>query len=56
LWSYATGNTVYALPAVADEVVYVGTDDSTVDAFDVAGGSNSVARSDPVSLTPNRSP
>jgi len=38
LWLGPTGGAVYSSPAVADGVVYVGSDDGNLYAFDAAGG------------------
>jgi len=38
LWNYSTGDEVYSSPAVADGVVYVGSDDHTIYAFDASTG------------------
>jgi outer membrane protein assembly factor BamB len=37
-WSYLTGNAVYSSPAVADGVVYVGSDDGNIDAVNAGTG------------------
>jgi outer membrane protein assembly factor BamB len=37
LWSYATGGTVSARPAIANGVVYIGSDDGNVYAFGLTG-------------------
>lgn len=38
LWSYATGNQVYSSPAVANGVVYIGSDDGNLYALNAATG------------------
>jgi outer membrane protein assembly factor BamB len=38
LWSYATGGSIYASPAVADGVVYVGSSDDNLYALGAHGG------------------
>ena len=38
-WSYATGNSVYSSPAVANGLVYVGSDDDKLYALDAVTGS-----------------
>jgi len=38
LWSYQTGDPVYSSPAVADGVMYVGSNDGNVYAFDSTTG------------------
>jgi outer membrane protein assembly factor BamB len=39
LWTYATGGQVWSSPAVANGVVYVGSDDGKVHAFELKKGS-----------------
>ena len=53
LWSYTTGNSVYSSPAVANGVVYVGSYDGNVYAFDLSGGTAAPARPAPASLHPD---
>jgi len=36
LWSYATGDTINSSPAVANGIVYVGSDDHSLYAFDAS--------------------
>jgi hypothetical protein len=40
LWSATTGNIVFSSPAVANGVVYVGSNDHNLYAFDAAGVTN----------------
>ena len=37
VWSYTTGGSITSTPSVADGVVYIGSGDSYVDAFDLYG-------------------
>jgi outer membrane protein assembly factor BamB len=50
LWSYTAGSTVFSSPAVASGVVYTGSNDGKVYAFDLGGGSNTVRRPEPSAL------
>jgi outer membrane protein assembly factor BamB len=52
-WSFTTGNQVVSSPAVANGVVYTGSDDGNVYAFDLAGGLARPTRPNPASLHPN---
>ncbi len=51
LWTAATGGVVTPSPAVAGGVVYVGSDDGTLYAFDAAGGSSTCSGT-PKTCTP----
>ncbi len=54
-WSYTTGSGVFSSPAVANGVVYVGSDDSKVYAFEVPGSLGTPNRPNPASLRPDYS-
>ena len=53
-WSYATGGTVYSSPAVANGVVYVGSEDNNLYALDAKTGAKlwSYATGGPVDSSP----
>jgi eukaryotic-like serine/threonine-protein kinase len=53
LWSFTTGNFVESSPAVANGVVYIGSGDRNVYAFDLAGGTADAHRPIAEELTPN---
>jgi eukaryotic-like serine/threonine-protein kinase len=53
VWSYTTGAPVFSSPAVANGVVYVGSEDDNVYTFGLSGGSNSVQRPVPTALKPD---
>ena len=53
VWSYATGGYVRSSPTVADGVVYVGSYDHNLYAFDLLGGTYAPLRPHPASLTPD---
>jgi outer membrane protein assembly factor BamB len=52
-WSFTTGNVVFSSPAVANRLVYVGSDDGNMYAFDLAGGLAAPNRPSSSSLHPN---
>ncbi len=54
-WTFATGSSVQSLPAVANGVVYAGSGDGNLYAFDLAGGLAAPVRPNPSSLRPNYS-
>ncbi len=53
LWSYTTGGTVETRPAIANGVVYVGSDDGKVYAFGLTGGTRTKGASAKHEAAPN---
>ncbi len=53
LWTYTTGGSVFSSPAVANGVVYAGSNDGNVYAFDLAGRAAAVKRPALAHLHPN---
>ncbi len=55
LWSAATGGSIESSPAVANGVVYVGSDDGSLHAFDLPSALAPAppARPDPATLKPS---
>jgi hypothetical protein len=53
LWSFGTGEEVFSSPAVANGVVYNGSDDGHLYAFHLPCGLATPTRSSPAELHPN---